>query len=786
MTTTSYPIDKNLFLISQTVTTKRETFVEVPTNHLVVVDCSGSMSSDLPKIREQLKKKLPKLLKDGDTFSMIWFSGRGDFGTLIECEPVATLGDLNDINKAIDRWLRPVGLTGFKEPLIEAKKLIEKISKQNKNTFSLFFMSDGCDNQWDRSDIIKAVEALDGKLSATTFVEYGYYADRPLLAAMAAKCGGSLIFAESFDKYEPIFNARMQCRPVGAKRVEVKIEGDPIGGFVFALDPKEREITTYEVTSGKALVGEHISKLYYLSPAAAGDTHKSTLSFIIQTAVNMAADTEMLGVTHAALSLFAVRGMPEVIYPLLKATGDVTFINAFANCFGKQAYSEFMERAKTATFEPAMRFVEGYDPNRVPPEDAFTVMDLLNTLQADDQARILMDHPSFQYSRVSRGRVDADENLSSAEQEKLDEIQTKMKGEKSAKKLKELQDELNVLLAAKKDALKFVADPAPDGYEINGLVFNETRPNVSFRVRKTGTVDLGERMVKAGVDLSKVSSTFKTFIFRNYTIVKDGLVNIEKLPMLFSAGTLVKLEKAGVRVERYTKGKEGENDRPCYLIDVKPLPIINRKMVKSVTAKELIELEYELLKAQAAQKVYNDLVKNEWPDAKLAGWAKDYGDAAAEWLKEQGLTEYSGFNPKMVQAPVKDFYMGKELEVKLKGMSKLPSVNEVLKTVAEGKKLNACTEMMLKHMTDVKTFMGNVKKPKEDPNAKKWALGKKDVYTAETRALLYKTAQLKTSILVGQIWPKDLGSMDNTTMTVKVDGKDIVGTLAMREIQIEV
>lgn len=780
MTTTSYPIDKSLFLISQTVTTKRETFVEVPTNHLVVVDCSGSMSSDLPKIREQLKKKLPKLLKDGDTFSMIWFSGRGDFGTLIECEPVATLGDLNDINKAIDRWLRPVGLTGFKEPLVEAKKLVEKISKKNKNTFSLFFMSDGCDNQWDRTEIIKAVEALDGKLSATTFVEYGYYADRPLLAAMAAKCGGSLIFAESFDKYEPIFNARMQCRPVGAKRVEVKIEGDPIGGFVFALDTKEREITTYEVVSGKALVGEHVSDIWYLSPSDAGGTLGPPVTFSGRTSPTVTGSA-----MYAALSLFAVRGMPEVIYPLLKATGDVTFINAFANCFGKQAYSDFMERAKTATFEPAMRYAEGYDPDRVPPEDAFTVMDLLNTLQADDQARILMDHPSFQYSRVSRGRVDADENLSSAEQEKLDEIQTKMKGEKSAKKLKELQDELNVLLAAKKDALKFVADAAPDGYEINGLVFNETRPNVSFRVKKTGIVDLGERVVKAGVDLSKVSSTFKTFIFRNYTIVKDGLVNIEKLPVIISKDTYDKLTKAGVKIDLMKSWTPAALAQGLgAVIDVKPLPIINRKMVKSVTAKELIELEYELLKTQAAQKVYNHIVKEKWPDAKLAGWAKDYGDAAAEWLKEQGLTEYSGFNPKMVQAPVKDFYMGKELEVKLKGMSKLPSVNEVLKTVADGKKLNACSEMMQKHMVDAETFLGG--KTKDDPNAKKWALGKKDVYTAETRALLYKTAQLKTSILVGQVWPKDLGSMDNTTMTVKVDGKDIVGTLAMREIQIEI
>src|SRR5205085_1703367 len=100
--------------------------------------------------------------------------------------------------------------------------------------FNLMFMSDGCDNQWPRQDILKAVEKIGALCASSTFVEYGYYADRALLASMAEKAGGAHIFAEDFPRFEPIITNVFAKRPAGSKRVEVKVEGDPIGGFLFA------------------------------------------------------------------------------------------------------------------------------------------------------------------------------------------------------------------------------------------------------------------------------------------------------------------------------------------------------------------------------------------------------------------------------------------------------------------------------------------------------------------------------------------------------------------------
>ena len=278
----SFKVSDNLYLVQHEVSKAGPPPkpVEVPTNHLVVIDCSGSMYGELPRIREQLKGRLPKLLKEKDTISIVWFSGRGQFGTLIEGEPVATLADLKDVNSQIDRWIKAIGLTGFKEPLEEVSKLITRVGKKTPGSiFSLFFMSDGCDNCSHRAEILKAVETAAAGLASAAFVEYGYYADRPLLTAMAEKAGGSLIFAQDFDSYAPTFEAVLQRKASGAPRVEVKIPGDTLGGFAFAM--AEGELVTYAVDAGVTNVPEDTAAIWYLFPTPAGPVD-GDLSQIVQ------------------------------------------------------------------------------------------------------------------------------------------------------------------------------------------------------------------------------------------------------------------------------------------------------------------------------------------------------------------------------------------------------------------------------------------------------------------------------------------------------------------------
>ncbi|MEI7508257.1 MAG: hypothetical protein WCJ62_02200, partial [Flavobacterium sp.] len=78
-------LDENYYLTTQRVGENSPVTKQIKdVNHLIVVDVSGSMSFDLPEIRKNLKNKLSNLVKENDTVSIIWFSGRNDAGILKE------------------------------------------------------------------------------------------------------------------------------------------------------------------------------------------------------------------------------------------------------------------------------------------------------------------------------------------------------------------------------------------------------------------------------------------------------------------------------------------------------------------------------------------------------------------------------------------------------------------------------------------------------------------------------------------------------------------------------
>jgi hypothetical protein len=750
--------------------------VDVATNHIAVIDCSGSMSWELPKIREQLKKKLPKLLGPKDTISIIWFSGRGQCGVLLEAEPVATLTDLTMVNQAIDRWLNPIGMTGFKEPLQEVSTLIGKIKVSRPGTvFSLFFMSDGCDNQWPRGDILKAVELAAGSLASATFVEYGYYADRPLLTQMAEKSGGQLIFAQGFDSYQPAFEAAMGKKVSGAPKVEVKIPEKPIGGFIFTL--ADGELTTYSVEDFTAHVPEDTQEFWYVIEDAHPYNDK----------LNNKASEAVLRAAYAAVSLYSVRMNSDLVLALLKGLGDVHFIEQFSTCFGKQKYSEFMDAAKAAAFDPSLRYTKGYDPTKVPAEDAYTILDLLKLLASDDDNHVLMDHPDFKYSKIGRGRLDADEVLTADEQAKVDEINTKISTTKKASDLKKLQDELAAILASKKGALKFVTTPAPDGYSISNLVYNENRPNISLGFKKYGTVDLSDR-IPDGPEYAKIPKVFPTFVFRNYAIIKDGLVNIEVLPVRVTKATAAKLSEV-LPPEAKPTNISMSGDFVTGVINLRALPVINRRMVSSVSAKELFERQFELIQTKAAQKVYKEYLESRFPKKASEKDEAAYGEVAAKWLLEQGFG-YNGYAPPhTTQAESTDVYMGKQLDVTVPGYKSLPKVADVRDRVASKKKQTTPGALMAPYVEEVEKYLASedyTKAVNKDIAFKAWIEAKAKGSVQKARLLMYLMACTKFSVIVGQVWFKEFSSLDETTMTVKLGEQDLACEVKMSEVEIKI
>ena len=78
---------------------------------------------------------------------------------------------------------------------------------------------------------------------------------------MAEKAGGTLIHADAFDKFQPIFEAAMAKRPTGAPRIEVKVPGDPIGGFVWTQQDGDHDLRHRR---DKTRIPEDTTAVFYL------------------------------------------------------------------------------------------------------------------------------------------------------------------------------------------------------------------------------------------------------------------------------------------------------------------------------------------------------------------------------------------------------------------------------------------------------------------------------------------------------------------------------------------
>jgi hypothetical protein len=218
-----------------------------------------------------------------------------------------------------------------------------------------------------------------------------------------------------------------------------------------------------------------------------------------------------------------------------------------------------------------------------------------------------------------------------------------------------------------------------DGYKINNIILNQTRPNVSLQIIKEGKVKLAEPGTQEYRDreninaknrkngLETIPNQFETFVFRNYTVVSDGDYNITRLPISMSEDTYNKLKAVGLigANERYGKTK-------IFLLEIKNLPIISRRFAnRDFTAKAMAE-QFTSIQLQkidlSTTKYFLNSVKPlaaEGPNE----FEVKYGVEGAALLKSLNITPKMGFSPKSVDEKPNDYYMAKEFKITMGGFS---------------------------------------------------------------------------------------------------------------------
>jgi hypothetical protein len=240
---------------------------------------------------------------------------------------------------------------------------------------------------------------------------------------------------------------------------------------------------------------------------------------------------------------------------------------------------------------------------------------------------------------------------------------------------KKIKDNYNVFTADKSYKLQA---------NFKDLVFNKERLNISIRYEIPGFVKVNPRQARS-VGFS--SNVFKAKIFREQTIIKDGDINVDKFKVLASKETLKYLQGLEVRglVNILEDNEYLYKDYTLIELDVSKIPVLNRSyIIKSDSLSNILDLCRGQVEAEIKQKTLKFFVsklrcsstKGIRYSAEQVKLLSDYG------LDHSGV--YRGVDNVLQDEVNENQHLWRIFEFYLKGFSKLPKVESVIKKLQEG------------------------------------------------------------------------------------------------------
>ena len=686
---------------------------ETPTknvNHIICVDCSGSMSSSLPKLREELKNKLSSLIDEKDKLSIIWFSGDGQADYVFDNYKITSAVELSNIKKGIDQYLKPIGATAFAKPL---KLALQRVDESFLN--NLVFMTDGYNNDCPINEVFENLHKIANKFDSSFFIEYGNYVDSQLIQNMAETTGGSVLNARDFESLTVQIETGLKAL------VQPKIEVTDIDAdYVFGTS--NGQFIRYKVENGKALVAGDTEILFY---GEASD------------------NTDELPLIYGYFEL----GMNEKVEEILYKRGDVELIETYSKAYGKQKMLSFKEMVADMYFSRRPIFDKGYVADYKVDPNAYNVIEMLNDL-SNGENEIYTYHSKFNYSKIGVSRI-VKSGLDGEIKGMLAEADT----------VEEAQDILDKAVKP-----KFIPNDSSGCAKLSTLAFNTERANVNI------TVSLKGKVVNLPANQWGMNE-YETHITRSYNIIKDGILNVTRMPVTLDGETRAKFDSLGLIVETL----EPVNGKEVVLIDFSELPIINKSMLQSLNASEFTKEYLSLEEQKAAQKVFRYFDQQMNPPVSITN--DEQKDA---FLTALGITK-NGFNPPSTAAPSTDVYMAPNLECKFAGLSSLPSIPNAQKKRDENKKLNLADKMILKYCDMVNNLISlNAESAGETIRD----LTKKVV--SQKRSLEYNIANKTISLILSRGWFKDLEGFDDTKVELQSEFGIVDADLVFKEIEVKI
>lgn len=663
-----------------------------PVGHIWILDVSGSMTYFLPELAENVILHSKNLLP-GDTISIGWFSSEGMYRFFIKNLLVGGAA-LGVIEHAVRKECRARALTCFSEILEDASLVVDEMSPQ-ASTFSLMFFTDGY-------PVVSDYDTELGKISAA-------------LLALNKKVHNAM-----FVGYGNYYNKKLlaeMSKTMGGLLVHSSALDEfsrPMGKFIenfgvtyvertvpelpaFAFAIYNGTIITLKVHGSRIYAPEDCEKIYCVLSQHPWGQRVPAARFPEEA-------------FYAAALIFTKNLQTDRAIEIMTMIGDVHFVRLLNNSWTNLEYGRAESQLQNAAIDKELRFEDGkISAGNMPTNHDISVFSVLELLSDDKDAYFYPFHGDFEYTRI---------------------------GQRS------FQEEGYPV---------FSYTDAPR-CKFSDLVWNEKRLNLSIRAKIPGTIELDEYHAQFGF----AGKAYNTYVWRNYTIIRDGFHNVRYLPV--SVGDIAHVFLGDVLQPTDEKG--------IFLIDLWDLPLVTRHEVEAVQAYSLCYAHLKRLKVKAYLKVLKYYRNKLDPDRKIKSDLLD--DEQIGYLMDLGVTR-NGYSPPVVKDKPTDKYDIKEFVIKAAGLSSLPSVVSVLKKMEDPRRaLTRSAELVANGIVYYRGL----------PDQSLPALEQEIASLKQLAALdSYDIARAKFAVLVAKQWFSDLTTRENCVIMVdgvecKLDIKD--------------
>lgn len=613
-------------------------------HHIHILDRSSSMRNEIDALIDNVQNTLSSI-HDDDLVSVIWFSSPGNYRTLVK--GASNSQELKDL---LNSLRSAEGSTCFSDPIKEANLLVDDLYSLCPNISVTLFTDGQTVTSWEKSEetrrIFDELKKLSPRILALNTIGYGPYYDQQLLKKMSLTTQfGEMIHSSKIQDYLTIFDRHFE-KLRDSVTVSVDLAAPEAGNIIYL----SRKFVREGDTSGTLVLSrldKEKNQFFILGKTTADFNFslngKEYSSADIVTAPRKETITNL---KYAIASNDYYSGRRYHASSVLADIGDKALVDAAAKAFTFDEVAAYSSTLLKAVFSTKARSLDGIcDKNYLPAKDAFCVLDVMNILFESDSKYSPFGKNVDAYQRTTR----------------------------------KVLDNYNQFKFPEAEVLASFSDFVPSSEFLN----------LSVRFPITGSVQLNPASAKRVGLPDHVPAT----IFRNHSIINDGVLNLPKIEVLLDHKAFSKLSASGM----FENGSKilgittiSDVDYTRAVLDMRGLPMLNRLYVPEEIKPEMLLSKVERLTTlEARQLALNSFMTQVYelnPVAKKVGEFKDLTLDQIQVLEDSGLNSkfwYSPVESLKPAAEAADYYEAKSITFNLKGISSLASVSDVLTRISE-------------------------------------------------------------------------------------------------------